>query len=142
MAQIAAEIHTEIGQILHHHNIIFCSQLTNNSQFRFLQTYPRRIVRIRINNRRHIARQEHLFQLLTQSLATIVINIKLLPRSTNHSQLRLLNRKSRVDKQHLISTLLALHTGYKRAKRACNTSNSRYTSAGRYIDIQECLYKA
>ena len=48
-AQILAEVHSEVGQVFHHDDIILCSQVSDGLELLLVQAYPCGIIRIRID---------------------------------------------------------------------------------------------
>ena len=141
-AQIASEIHREVGQVFEHDRVVLRGQLADNLQFLLFEADPGRIVRVRIDDRRDISLFQKAFQLIAQRCSPIVENVELAVFDTQYFQLRFLDRESRVDEQHGILTGRALARDDERAERSRDRSGSRNTGFRRDVYVQEGLYEA
>ena len=142
MSHIGAEIHAEIGQIFHHNHIVFCGKFAYNFQLGIFKAYPCRVVGVGVNDSCDITVGQHALQLVAQRLASIVVDVKFNPLRTYHAQLRLLNRKTGVDKQHLVFARSALCASNKRAIRSCHATHCGNTRTSRDVNIEKRFDKS
>ena len=83
-AQILAEIHGEICQILHHDHIVLGGQFAYYLQFFFTQADPRWIVGVAIDDGADVALFQIALQLSFQLVAAIVVYVKGLVFDAHH----------------------------------------------------------
>ena len=141
-AQILAEVHGEVRQVFHDDGVILCSQASDGLQFLLVQTNPRRVVGIRIDNGTDVALREIALQLGSELVATIVVNVEGLVLDAHDLQLHLLNGEAWVDEQHGILLLRCLRTGKERGKRALHGTSDGYATFRSHVETYESLDEA
>ena len=142
LAQVLTEVHTEISHVFQYDNPVTGGQFTDNRQFAVLQTNPRRIVRIGVNDSRDVALFQITLQLLPQRLSPIMVDVELFPLRPDDAQLGFLDGKSRIDKQNLVFSRHALCGNDERPERGSHRTGRRYASPWRDVYIDKSLHEA
>ena len=142
MAQVTPVVHAEIGQVLHHDDVVLRGQAADDLQLVLLQTDPGRIVGIGIDDGGHVAAGEHLLQLGLQSGGPAVrIDVEFVPAYAQDAELRLLDGETRVDEEDLVLAGNALGTGDEGAERTGHRSRGRDAAARRDVHVDEGLHE-
>ena len=74
--QVLAEVHGKVGKVFHDDDIIFIGKVANDTQFVVSHTYPCGIVGIAVYDSADVTVREIAFQLVSQFLAAVVVDIE------------------------------------------------------------------
>ena len=141
-AEVLAEIHSEIGKVLHDDGIVLRSQLTNGAQLVLRQAHPRGVVGVAIDDGTDVALAKIALDFRSQPLTTIVVDIEGLVLHALNLQLHLLHGKAGIDEEDGVLLLVGLRTGEERGKGTLHGAYNRHAALGVDIDADECLDEA
>ena len=100
-AQLFAEVHAEVGEVLHDDRVVLRRQPADDLQFLFREADPRRVVRVGVDDRRDVALAQIAFELLAQLLGAVVVDVERDARDVHQMRLAPLHGETRVDEEDL-----------------------------------------
>ena len=140
-AVVLAEVHKEVGGVLHNNDTVFVGHLADNLQLVVGEAEPCGVIGATENHAGHVAILEFLFQFSTQSITTVFIDVESLHRDAEYAALLLLHGEAGVDKKHLGLLGIVTGEGKERSKSSLHRTHSRHTAVGRHVDVEEILHE-
>ena len=141
-AEVLAEVHGEVCQVLHDDGVVLCCQLADGLQFLLVQTDPCGVVGVAIDDGADVALPEVALHLGTELVATEVIDVEGLVLHAHDLQLHLLHGESGVDEEHRVAALVGLRAGEERGEGALHGARHGHAALGSDVQSDEGLDEA
>ena len=87
MGEVATTLHSKIGEVFEHYDVILRSKFADDLQLFFFERDPCRIVRVAIDDSSHIAILQLFLKLSTKRLSAVREDVKLLPFDAEYAEL-------------------------------------------------------
>ena len=129
-AERLAEVHAEVG-------VVACGQFADRAQLVLRQADPRRIVGVRVDDGRHVARRQVAFDLRTEFLGAVVVDVERLARDAQNAHLTALYGEARVDEEDLALRGVELRAEQEGVVASLHRADGRDASLRGDLDVEE-----
>ena len=141
-AVVLAEIHEEVGGVLHDDDAVLVGHLADNLQLVVGEAEPGGVVGTAENHAGHVAVLQFFFEFVAELVATVLVDVESLHRDAQHAALLLLHGEAGVDEEHL-GLLGIVARQREEAGEAClHRAHGGHAAVGGDVDIKEVLHKA